>query len=487
VIRWYILENMNLYLKYRPKTIAELDLVRVREAMQRIVASNKIAHAYLFTGPRGAGKTSSARILARVVNCENNSDKLAEPCNECSTCREILSGSAVDVIEIDAASNRGIDDMRELKEKMRLAPSSFRYKVYIIDEVHMLTTEAFNALLKTLEEPPLHTLFVLCTTELHKVPETIVSRCVQIGFYKASADELERSLQRVVAAEGVMISQEVLGYLVTQVDGSFRDAVKLVEQVIALGDNVDLARVESVVFRGSRTKVVEWINSMLDYDTKKSLELVREAVAQGFDLSYFLVSAMQSLRLSLLSYYKVEEEPPSGIAQVPVSVGVSLIKKIDETARQLTNSTMPELLVEVMIVEWGESEGSSSFSSPLPSSSSEKLESDSIVSDKTIEAASLRGLWRKMLATMDKSQYSLEALLANASPLKIEEKRLIVSVAYDFHKTQLESSRFAKYVEKMVAKTFGMPLAVSYQVGKSDTIQEPERDIISEAEEIFVS
>jgi DNA polymerase-3 subunit gamma/tau len=193
---------MNLYLKYRPKTIDELDLVGVRKILTDIVKANKVAHAYLLTGPRGSGKTSTARVLARMVNCEKNGEKLGEPCNKCSACQSILNSSAVDVIEIDAASNRGIDDIRELKEKIRLSPAILPKKVYIIDEVHMLTSEAFNALLKTLEEPPSHSLFILCTTEAHKVPETIVSRCAAIQFTKATSSEMLRSFKRVIEERG---------------------------------------------------------------------------------------------------------------------------------------------------------------------------------------------------------------------------------------------------------------------------------------------
>src|SRR3989339_1566953 len=238
---------MNLYLKYRPTTIEELDLSGVRRILGEIVKANKVAHAYLLTGPRGAGKTSAARVLARIVNCEENGKKLGEPCNECSACKSILEGSAVDVIEIDAASNRGIDDIRELKEKIRLAPAILRKKVYIIDEVHMLTTEAFNALLKTLEEPPSHSLFILCTTELHKVPQTIVSRCVQIQFTKATPEEMQRSFARVIAGEGKEVIEEALIYLSKAVDGSFRDGVKILDQVLSLSDKVGMAEIELVV------------------------------------------------------------------------------------------------------------------------------------------------------------------------------------------------------------------------------------------------
>jgi DNA polymerase-3 subunit gamma/tau len=487
---------MNLYLKYRPQTIDELDLSGVREAFGRLISSNKVAHAYLFTGPRGAGKTSSARILARVVNCEKNKGKLAEPCNECPACKEISRGSALDVIEIDAASNRGIDDIRELKEKIRLAPSSLTYKVYIIDEVHMLTTEAFNALLKTLEEPPKHTLFILCTTELHKVPETIVSRCMQVSFYKASPAELSRSLKRVLQGEGATLSEEILTYIGAHVDGSFRDGVKLVEQILSGGSDVSLESVQKILSGGVGYAPEVWVTHMLNRDTSLALSLLREATNQGVDLTYFLVNAMQTLRAGMLSPYQLAE---SSLVVEPVT-GVALVYLLDKTARLLAQAPCPELLVETMVIEWCQ-DGSNPESTvkPIEAKTEPKVEAptksdpknktieEEIIKDQIMDGAQVRSLWRKMLSSLDKTQYSLEALLSKASPSKIVGRNLMVSVAYDFHKSQLETTRFRDSVESVVAKTFGMPLTVVYEVSRSDgTMIEPTSDIVAEAAEIFV-
>src|SRR5215469_4743338 len=199
---------MVFYRKYRPQHISDLDSASVRQTLYAVLQKN-IPHAFLFTGPKGLGKTSTARIVAKVVNCEKRKKGETEPCNICSQCVSIASGTNVDVLEIDAASNRGIDEIRELKEKIRLAPVLAIQKVYIIDEVHMLTTEAFNALLKTLEEPPEHAMFILCTTEAHKVPETIVSRCFQIMFKPATDQEIARSLERVAKGENLKIEKDV--------------------------------------------------------------------------------------------------------------------------------------------------------------------------------------------------------------------------------------------------------------------------------------
>lgn len=330
---------MNLYLKYRPKTIDELDLSGVRKILSDIVKANKVAHAYLLTGPRGSGKTSTARVLARMVNCERNGEKLGEPCNKCSACQSILNSSAVDVIEIDAASNRGIDDIRELKEKIRLAPAILPKKVYIIDEVHMLTSEAFNALLKTLEEPPSHSFFILCTTEAHKIPETIVSRCSAIQFTKATPSEMLRSFKRVIEGERAMADEGALEYLSKAVDGSFRDGVKIIDQVISHSGSVILADVEQVV-SGSRGYRVELIvKSLSEKNVIESLRLLNEAITNGIDLNYLLVSVMRGLRDKLL------------MGEVEIEVA-KLIFALDEVARRLASSLDGELLIQVAIVEW---------------------------------------------------------------------------------------------------------------------------------------
>lgn len=352
---------MSLYLKYRPKTVDELDLAGVRESFNKLINSNVVSHAYLFTGPRGAGKTSSARILARIVNCEKNKDKLGEPCNECSACKSILSGGSLDFIEIDAASNRGIDDIRELKEKIRLAPSELKYKVYIIDEVHMLTTEAFNALLKTLEEPPAHAIFILCTTETHKVPETIQSRCVSIGFTKATPEEMKRSFARVVTGEGKKVSEEALDYLSRSVDGSFRDGVKILDKVLSQSDDVQLAQIEEAIMGVAGYNVSALVEALTKRDSNTALDELHAATARGMDLVYLIITLMKELRNRILAGESKEL--------------VKLVFNLDEVARKIANSPVPELLLEMVIIDWGG--GSSNQVNPVNPVKQEARESTS--------------------------------------------------------------------------------------------------------------
>src|SRR3990167_2836421 len=230
---------MTFYLKYRPQKIAELDLQKVRENLARILGSGNTPHAFLFSGPRGAGKTSAARIVAKAINCEHNNPSpitrhpspIGDPCNECATCVAITNGSSLDVIEIDAASNRGVDDIRSLREGVKLATAGAKKKVYIIDEAHMLTNEASNALLKTLEEPPAHVTFILATTNPEKLIETIRSRATNIAFRKANDEEVITSLGRIVKGEKIKIGKGELALVAKAADGSFRDGAKLLEQL----------------------------------------------------------------------------------------------------------------------------------------------------------------------------------------------------------------------------------------------------------------
>ncbi|MDQ6847725.1 MAG: DNA polymerase III subunit gamma/tau, partial [Candidatus Dormibacteraeota bacterium] len=224
-----------LYRRYRSARFADLvgqDVIAT--TLRNEVRASSLAHAYLFTGIRGTGKTSTARILARAVNCLAPQD--GEPCNECSACREILDGSSVDVLEIDAASNRGIDEMRDLRDKVKYLPASLRRKVYIIDEAHMLTTEAWNAFLKTLEEPPAHVLFVLATTEPHKVPETVRSRVQRFDFRRVSSADTAAHLARILKAENTAADEQALALLARAGQGSLRDALSMLDQALAGGE-----------------------------------------------------------------------------------------------------------------------------------------------------------------------------------------------------------------------------------------------------------
>ncbi len=479
---------MNLYLKYRPKTIDELDLASVRKALSAIVTANRTAHAYLLTGPRGAGKTSAARILARIVNCEENGEKLGEPCNKCAACTSILLGSAFDVIEIDAASNRGIDDIRDLKEKIKLAPAVLRTKVYIIDEVHMLTSEAFNALLKTLEEPPTHSLFILCTTELHKVPGTIVSRCTQIQFSRATEEEMQRSFARVVKGEGKQVTEEALSYLARSVDGSFRDGVKLLDQALAAGKTVGLAEIELLVSGSIGHNIDGLIQALVAKQASVALSELNKAIDSGVDLSYLLVSLMRGLRDKLLA----------GEVEIEVT---KLIYSLDEVARRIATSLDGQLLAQVAIVEWcgpAPAENNQSPSTNLPpqtgnqakpnKSTIKQTSAQPQVTKKAEDERDGGEVWQKLMGSLNSDSATLGALLSQVGQATIQGDELMIQVRYGFHKDQIMSEKTLHKLEQMVSTVIGRNMRIKCEVAISTEAKQAQGDdIIEEAVAIFTS
>ncbi|MCS6952280.1 MAG: DNA polymerase III subunit gamma/tau [Bryobacterales bacterium] len=273
--------------KYRPQTFAELvSQEHVRTTLENAIRRNRIAHGYIFSGQRGTGKTSVARILARCLNCVQG--PTASPCGQCASCIEIASGSSVDVIEIDAASNRGINEMRELRESVRYRPARDRYKVFIVDEAHQITHEAFNALLKTLEEPPEWVVFILCTTEAHKIPATIASRCQQFSFRSLEFDDIVGRLEWVCRKESIDADAEVLGVLAQAGDGSLRDALSALDQAIACcGTKLDAAEVRALLGMFSLESLRQVTEALLAFDASKMLEVVHQLERDGHNLQHF--------------------------------------------------------------------------------------------------------------------------------------------------------------------------------------------------------
>jgi DNA polymerase-3 subunit gamma/tau len=288
------------YRKWRPQTLAEIvGQEQVTQTLNNALASGRVSHAYLFYGPRGTGKTSTGRILAKAVNCTGRGK--SKPCNRCEMCLAITEGRALDVLEIDAASNRGIDEIRDLREKVNYAPNQARYKVYIIDEVHMLTKEAANALLKTLEEPPPYVIFILATTEVHKVPATILSRCQRFDFRRISQADVVAKLEHICSSEGVQIEQEGLRLIARSATGSLRDAENLLEQLITYyGTEISLRQVQEVLGITGDQRAKELIKHIVNNDTPAGLATINSVNSDGLDLRQFNRELIEYLRELLL-------------------------------------------------------------------------------------------------------------------------------------------------------------------------------------------
>jgi DNA polymerase-3 subunit gamma/tau len=351
--------------KWRPQTFEEVVGQRpITQALQNAVSTQRVAHAYLFAGPRGVGKTSVARILAKALNCQEG--PAAHPCDHCSSCREIREGISVDVLEIDGASNRGINEIRELRENVKYLPSKNKFKVYIIDEVHMLTTEAFNALLKTLEEPPPHVVFVFATTEPHKIPLTILSRCQRYDFKRIPLASISEQLRKIATQEGMAISEQSLHLIARAAEGSMRDGQSLLDQVLSFcGQKVSDEKVIEILGVVDRKILHEAIQALADGDKARLLQIVEEVHSFGYDLKEFCQELARLMRdLLVLKVFPQGSAEPSKLIDLPEeevrdlalqteklsleeihSFFRSLLTAHDEAAR----STFPRLVLEMTL------------------------------------------------------------------------------------------------------------------------------------------
>ncbi|MDY6971050.1 MAG: DNA polymerase III subunit gamma/tau [Thermodesulfobacteriota bacterium] len=296
--------------KWRPQVFEDvIGQEHVTHTLMNAIKSNRLAHAYLFGGSRGVGKTSVARILAKAMNCEQGEPGV--PCNRCNACVEITDGSSVDVQEIDGASNRGIDEIRELRERIKFMPSSSRFRVYIIDEVHMLTLHAFNALLKSLEEPPAHVKFIFATTETHKVPVTILSRCQRFEFKRISSAQIVDRLKQVTEEEGIEISKSGLTLIAREAEGSMRDAESLLDQVVSFtGPKVEDRHVTEILGIIDRDIIFEASRAIIEDSPKKCLEIVDQIYSHGHDIKDFYLALMDQFRNLLISLIVHRDDLP---------------------------------------------------------------------------------------------------------------------------------------------------------------------------------
>lgn len=438
--------SQTLYLKYRPQKISELDLISAREMLDKVLKGKSLPHAWLFSGPRGTGKTSAARILAKVINDD-----------------ELVLDSP-DVIEIDAASNRGIDEIRELRDKIKLAPMRAKFKVYIVDEVHMLTTEAANALLKTLEEPPAHAIFVLCTTDPDKLPETVVSRCTRIQFKRPVIEEIVAKLQLIAKSEKFKISDADLELIAKAARGSFRDAIKILEQVI-----LSEKPVAEVLGMLESADPAEFIKILRDEDTKKALEFVNKMTEEGVSPRSFIERMVEELREQLLETMDKSILP--------------MIEGLEKAYERSKTSAVPQLPLEIFVMENSNKIQNSSPQTSKPEDL-KPMKSGSGKGKFKLEDAQIK--WLDILKTVRPHNHSVEALLRSTRPVGFDGDTLTLEVFYKFHKDKLETDKCRQIVGEAVGEVFGTdPARLLLNLGEKRQPVKEDEDIVRVAEEIF--
>ncbi len=381
--------SLTLYRQYRPQKFSEIiGQKHIVQTLSNAVKSHRLGHAYLFTGPRGTGKTTLARVFAKAVNCanlvseervdtklgirrspaeaDNSRNNNYEPCNTCDICKNINEGRSLDIIEIDAASNTGVDNIRELRETVKLPPTQAKYKVYIIDEAHMLSAGAFNALLKTLEEPPAHVIFILATTEIHKVPETIISRCQRFDFSRLTLEQITGKLSRIAASEKVEIEKDALEMIAIAAEGGMRDAESLLEQIIALEDkNITAKEVEDILGAARHESVEKLAGYVLEKDAAGALDLVNQLSGEGINFEVFHKSLLNYLRQMLivsvnpdlvdLFSLELTKEQIKNISERAEkhSSGeiLAVLENLIEAQQKIRSSFIPSLPLEMAIVK----------------------------------------------------------------------------------------------------------------------------------------
>lgn len=509
-----------LYLKYRPQSFDDVQgQDHITHTLKNALALNRIAHAYLFTGTRGTGKTSTARILAKAVNCLDP-DVSIHPCNKCAICIAINQERLLDLVEIDAASNTGVDNIRDLREKIDFRPSEARYKVYIIDEVHMLSNAAFNALLKTLEEPPPHVIFILATTEVNRVPATITSRCQRFDFKRASLQELMSQLGDIANKEGMTLEPAALELVARQANGSFRDGTSLLDQLTAYsGDTITLKHVQILLGAASREIIHAIVASIAARDVGRGIAALDQAVDAGADPRQVARDVIEYLRGVMLfavnseTMVNVGEEVKTEMralaAQMNSEQASRAIRLFSQAALDLRNSASPTLPLEMAVVEAAlepsqiivsaspsnarpaaKNADANPFAPRTPvanpvigaatkteptfqrattskpkSKSPNAPESDEPEMMGELSLAQVSENWSAIIERVQQLDKNTSPLLKLAYPLSVQDNIVTIGFEYAAHKDRVEKEKQkSAVIEKALTATFGTPIRIKLDV-----------------------
>ncbi|HEX9330402.1 MAG TPA: DNA polymerase III subunit gamma/tau [Anaerolineales bacterium] len=495
-----------LYRKYRPKEWDEVvGQDHVVQTLKNAIAADRVAHAYLFAGSRGTGKTTLARLLAKAVNCLNP-DPTKRPDNECENCRAVNENRFLDLIEIDAASNTSVDDVRDLRDKINFSPSQGKYKIYIIDEVHMLSTAAFNALLKTLEEPPPHAIFILATTEIHKIPATVLSRCQRYEFRRVPVDEIVKQLKLIARAEKIQADDDAFVQIARQSAGGMRDAISLLDQLSSMGEKITLALAQTVLGTATNQTVLDIISSIMDHDPAYGLETIHKALDAGADprsLARQIVEYLRGLMLIQMGNANqveattdVKKQMGSHAKSFSTSDVLRMMKAFNNAAIDLRGGWQPSLSLELALAEVLDAPNEPSPLPPTPPPSAtvrakpqpapvpqmesprkpaqsneiHKEEISAVSKDEVqasrpteksaISASDVIKAWKHLSSSLPKAQANLSALLNSVKMIDVQGKTLILGLASDVLVSKIDKPDQIEAIRKLIEDEFGVDMNI---------------------------
>lgn len=501
--------HISLYRKYRSQSFDEIvGQNAIISTLKNAIKTGKIAHAYLFSGPRGTGKTSTARIFAKAINCENRVG--VNPCNKCEQCKKITLGTAVNVIEIDAASNRGIENIRDIRDKIAYKSIEGKYKVYIIDEVHMLTNESFNAILKTLEEPPADTFFILATTEPHKVPITISSRCQRFDFGRISSEDVIKQLKNIAQKENLVIEEEAYSLIARACEGSLRDAISLLDQLSSYTTGIiKTENVIEVLGTSEPQFVFDLAEELINGQENKALALADKAVLDGTPSAQIIKDLLLHFRNMLIvktDVIDILDLPKEQIDQLKVQSQKLSLEEIKEVVRILNQfdtemkyHSTPRLLLDIAIFEVcdkrknfaknkGENVDKSTSTSIEEKNNFHNQINTEVLDDLTI----IKTNWQTILEKMKTKSPFCYVSLSEAEPFKMERNGKLVirfKKGFSFHKSRAEEPKNKMLLEECIKNVAGRDVSVSCII--ADTIQPSNESVanqsitISDVEEMF--
>ncbi len=492
-----------LYRKWRPQKWDEIvGQQHIVQTLRNAVTGGHVVHAYLFAGPRGTGKTTIARLLAKAVNCLAE-DPAARPCNECAHCIAVNESRFLDLIEIDGASNNSVDDIRDLRDKINFTPNQGRYKIYIIDEVHMLSKEAFNALLKTLEEPPPHAIFVLATTEIHKIPATVISRCQRHEFRRLPVNDIVGQLQRIAASEKMEVEPEAILLIARQATGSFRDAISLLDQMASTGGAITLLLTQTVLGTATSQTVLDLLGAVVDRDPATGMGTIHKALDAGIDprlLARQVVDYLRALLLVKMGNQAQVDLPAESHSQVERHAGaistaniLRMIRLFNAAATDLRGSWQPSLALELALAEAMETP----VVAPMPAAPEKKnppaldrktpatIKTDKIKSELTdqketekpatgsstaaystlkakpaVNFEQIRNVWKQVCAAIKLENQVLNGLLNSCKLLGIKDGVLLLGFASEIVRSKADKPEQMEMIRKAITEAVGADVPV---------------------------